>query len=467
MSIYAVTHSLVPTTQAKKVVDAATTTDTSTVSESTLVADVPVTTEIPTIESNTSVNTQTSINSSITPPSIDRTGSLTKNVLQTMQNMGFNTAALSVDDSQVLQNFVQSLYNALTPVDVPPQPSINKNFDVAPVVVDTENSANAVKTDTNSLISGGDGLKYTIDLSQANLGDYLPNVISSLKTAFENIGQYIHSDVVFNIKVIGQHTSVDILAEADATMTEATTQSQKMIDTSFVSDVTYQSELHPNTPDANLFINLSRIGDMSFSGVPAPDKFDFTSIITHEILHGLAFTGALGNAATPLRTKYDALVMMQNNKPYFVGVNAEKANAGNPVPLVPESAGSGSAFYHVDVQGDLMAETIKKGQVSAMSPLDIAILQDIGIPVVNNTGLPPKAQIAYDSPSNSLQKLIGAVQEANTLNKNFDNLMLTFTDKASTSTPIKLQDFLSQLALNTVNNNSLQNTVGSFISVAA
>ena len=463
MSIYAVTHSLVPTTQAKKVVDAATTTDTSTVSDSTLATDTPVTTETPTTVSNTSVNTQTSASVNTQPPSIDSTGSLTKNVLQTMQNLGFNTASLSADDSQVLQNFVQSLYRALTPVDVM-APQIN---DTATIAVNADNSVEVVPTDTHSLISGGNGFKYTIDLSQANLGDYLPNVINSLKTAFENIGQYIHSDVVFNIKVIGQNTSADILAEADATMTEATTQSQKMIDTSFVSDVTYQSELHPNTPDANLFINLARIGDMSFSGTPAPDKFDFTSIITHEILHGLAFTGALGNAATPLRTKYDELVMMQNNKPYFVGINAEKANAGNPVPLTPESAGNGSAFYHVDVQGDLMAETIKKGQVSTISPLDIGILQDVGIPIFNNAGLPPKAQNAYDSPSNSLQKLIGAVQEANTLNKNFDNLMLKFTDKASVSTPIKLQDFLSQLALNTVNNNSLQNTVGSFISVAA
>ena len=45
----------------------------------------------------------------------------------------------------------------------------------------------------NSLISGGDGFKYTIDVSDANLGEYLPNVIDSLKTAFANIGQYNHS----------------------------------------------------------------------------------------------------------------------------------------------------------------------------------------------------------------------------------------------------------------------------------
>jgi predicted nicotinamide N-methyase len=467
MSIYAVTHSVTPTAQAKKVVDATTSTDISTIAETPVVAEAPVTSETqttaPIINAQTP-NAQTPVSPSLTSPSNDITGSLTQNVLQTMQNMGFSTASLSADDKQILQNFVQSLYKALAPMDVPSLSSVGSPIDTNSTSV---NAANTIKTDMNTLISGGDGFKYTIDVSDANLGEYLSNVIDSLKTAFANIGQYIHSDVVFNVKVIGQNTSNDILAEADATMTEATTQTENVIDTSFVSDVTYKSELHPNSPDANLFINLGRIGDMSFKGEPSPDKFDFTSIITHEILHGIAFTGVIGNAATPLRTKYDELVMMQNNKPYFVGVNAQKANAGNPVPLVPESAGNGSAYYHVDVQGDLMAETIKKGQVSPISPLDIAMLQDLGIPVVPNTGLPPKAQIAYDSPSNSLQKLIGAVQEANTLNANFDRFMLTFTDKTCSSAPIKLQDFLTQLALNTVNNNSLQNTVGSYLSIAA
>jgi len=462
MSIYSVTHSVTPTAQAKKVVDEIATTEPSTVSESSVVEEVPVTTEIQTTAPN--INTQVPTSPSVTSSSNDITGSLTQNVLQTMQNMGFNTQSLSADDRQVLQSFVQSLYKALAPMDAPSPSSVGSPIDTNSTSV---NAVNTLKTDMNTLISGGDGFKYTIDVSDANLGEYLPNVIDSLKTAFANIGQYIHSDVVFNVKVIGQNTSNDILAEADATMTEASTQTQKVIDTSFVSDVTYKSELHPNSPDANLFINLGRIGDMSFKGELSPDKFDFTSIITHEILHGLAFTGAIGNAASPLRTKYDELVMMQNNKPYFVGVNAQKANAGNPVPLVPQSAGNGSAYYHVDVQGDLMAETIKKGQVSTISPLNIAMLQDLGIPVVPNTGLPPKAQIAYDSPSNSLQKLIGAVQEANTLNANFDRFMLTFTDKTSSSAPIKLQDFLTQLALNTVNNNSLQNTVGSYLSIAA
>ena len=95
MSIYAVTHSVTPTAQAKKVVDATTSTDISTIAETPVVAEAPVTSETqttaPIINAQTP-NAQTPVSPSLTSPSNDITGSLTKNVLQTMQNMGFSTS---------------------------------------------------------------------------------------------------------------------------------------------------------------------------------------------------------------------------------------------------------------------------------------------------------------------------------------------------------------------------------------
>lgn len=435
MSIFAITPPLTPT-YTKKVVDSTSIQDAAGLAESGTIAPTP---------SVITPDPQTLANANTAP--IDTTGSLTQNVLETLQTMGVNTGALSAESTLALQDFVQSLYGALTP-----------------------SGTNVADT----LISGGSQFKYTMDMSQANLGDYLPSVVESLKSAFENLGRYIHSDIVFNVKVIGQHASPDILAEADAAMTQASVASQKMLDTSFVSDVTFKSELHPNSPDANLFINLSRMGDMSFKGAPAPDKFDFTSIVTHEILHGLAFTGVLGNAATSLRTKYDDLVMMQNKTPYFIGMNAQQANSGKPVPLVSERAGTGSAFYHVAIPGDLMADTIQKGQIENISPLDVAMLKDMGIPVVDSpdSNVPAnltKAQNAYSSAPNRLQNLIDSLQETNKLNSNFEHLVLTLTPSASAtnSAPVTLPSFLAQLALNTQHTDALQNTVGSLISVAA
>ena len=381
-------------------------------------------------------------------------GLLTQNVLETLKNVGFNIEQLSDNENGAVQDFVQRLYQSLTPRIL--ENTVTSQSDSLSIVDST-------------LVSGGTNFKYTIDFSDSNLGDYFPDVKANLQKALDNIGQYIRSDAVFNLKVSGKYKDSNVLAETDSTMTQATLHEKQSIDTSFVSDSLYQYELNPNSADASLLINLSRIGDMSFSGKPVPDKFDLTSILTHEVLHGLAFTGTLGNVNTNLRTKYDELVNMQDGVPFFVGENAKKANAGNPVPLASEKSGYGSAFYHVAIPADLMSESIKKGEVKTISPLDVAMLEDIGIPLANKAvpslGI-AKIQNNYNTPSAGLQNLIGTIKQNNDLQTHFDNLAQVFGNKF-TSKAITLPDFLTQLAANIENNASFHSAVGSLISLSA
>jgi hypothetical protein len=389
------------------------------------------------------------------PNTINNTGLLTQNVLETLQNVGFNVGQLSENENEAVQNFVQSLYQSLTP-------RINDNS-----VASQSDSLSIVD---NVLLSGGTNFKYTIDFSDANLGDYLPDVKANLQKALDNIGQYIRSDAVFNLKVFGKYKDINVLAETDSTLTQATLYEKQSIDTSFVSDSLYQYELNPHSSDANLLINLARIGDMSFSGTPTPDKFDLTSILTHEVLHGLAFTGTIGNVNTNLRTKYDDLVIIQDGVPFFVGENAKKANAGNPVPLASEKSGYGSAFYHVAIPTDLMSESIKKGEVKTISPLNVAMLEDIGISLANTGNATPsvaKTQNGYTNPSVGLQGLIGTIKQNNDLQSNFDNLAKVFGHKFTSSSAVNLPDFLTQLAANIENNTSIHSAVGSLISLSA
>jgi hypothetical protein len=436
------------------------------------------------IKENLTTVTDTTINPTTETSSVsfpvsgaNNTSALAQNVLQTLQNFGMDTSSITPDKNNIIQNFVSNLYHSLLAINGDTGSNNSNNNETAlnsvntntttidPALTTNTNSApplNITSTDPN-IISGGTNFKYIIDLNQANLGDAKSGVVEDLKKALDNIGQYISSDITFNVKVLGQNMDPGILAEADATMTESTVQSKKLIDTSFVSDATYQSELNPNNPDANLFINLSRITDMSFDGAPAPDKFDFTSILTHEILHGLAFTGTLGNVNTDLKSQYDKLVTMQNGTPYFTGANAEKANGSNPVPLAAVSAGDGSAFYHVDIPDDLMSTTIKKGQVKNISPIDIGILADIGIPVVN-TNI-SKIQSTYGSSVNSTQNIIGEIQQTDELNNSFTNLLQAFNKAANSPKNVDLSSFLAQLDLNTQNSQSLQNASGTILSV--
>lgn len=235
-------------------------------------------------------------------------------------------------------------------------------------------------------ISGGTNLPYSVDFSQANLGSNLANVETDVKNALDNIGKYVSSKVTLNLQVLTENTTPKTLAEANATMLNISgTQT-----TAFMAEAKSGTNLNGSTPDTTLYINLANLNKMSFSGTPTSNQYDLTSIVTHEILHGLAFTGNLdstGGAKTP----YDALVTMQNNLPVFTGTNAIAANGNVAVKLDPASAGDGSAYYHVALPNDLMSDSIGKGEVRSISPLDIAMLQDMGLTIV---GTPPVASIA-------------------------------------------------------------------------
>ena len=131
--------------------------------------------------------------------------------------------------------------------------------------------------------------------------------------------------------------------------------------------------------------------------------------------------------------------------------------------LAAASAGDGSAFYHVDIPDDLMSTTIKKGQVKSISPIDIGILADIGIPVVNMNI--SKIQSVYGNSVNSTQNIIGEIQQTDELNNSFTNLIQTFSTAANSPKNVDLSSFLAQLDLNTQNSQSLQNASGTILSV--
>ncbi|MDD5229370.1 MAG: hypothetical protein PHN45_04995 [Methylococcales bacterium] len=230
-------------------------------------------------------------------------------------------------------------------------------------------------------ISGGTNFSYSVDFSQANLGSNLANVETDIKTALDNIGQYVSSKTTFNLQVLTEQTSPKTLAEANATMVNTITPNGAAQTTTFLADSISGTDSNGVTPDSTLYINLANLSQMSFSGTPIAEKYDLTSILTHEILHGMAFTGNLGTT-DGLKTPYDALVSMQNNSPVFTGSYAETANGNAPVPLDSASAGDGSAYYHVAVANDLMADSLGKGEVRTISELDVSMLHDMGVSII-------------------------------------------------------------------------------------
>lgn len=387
----------------------------------------------------------------------------TQNVLQSLQKLGVQgvdangellyAEQLSPEASEALQSFVKGLYQAINP-NIPRQ------------ALPIETIANAEEINSSPLLVGGTNFKYAVDLSEAELGDYFADVKANLKNALDNIGEYISSKIVFNLKVVTEYGDEHTLAAANSTVITSKNNGEDSLDTSFISDSMYGVELSPDMPDSKLYINLGRMEDMSFSGEPTPEKYDFTTVLTHEILHGLAFSGTL-NSDNPLKTGFDELVTMTDSGPVFIGRHARTINSGNPVPLTPASAGQGSSFYHVDIPDDLMAASIKKGEIKNISPLNIAMLQDIGVGIVNGNGVnSSKVQNAYGSPSVNLQNLIGSIKQTNELEETLTNLVQTL-DSNNIYSSVNLQDFLSELAATTQEDSSYQSAVGALVSVNA
>lgn len=392
--------------------------------------------------------------------------SFVQNVLQSLQSLGLNTNTTDVNSNEAVQVFVQNLSKVLAQGS---SPQLS--------VVDGELPSTV--GDTPTKFSGGTNFRYSVDLSGAQLGDNLTDVSANIKTALDNIGQFISSKIVFDLQVLTKSVDNNTLAQAGAALVTSTTPNPngsdtpiKSIDTSFVADSISGVDSSPNAPDATLYINLTKMDQMSFSGLPTPDKYDFTSIVTHEILHGLAFAGTL-TVNPPLQTVYDTLIAPQpvappNAPSVFVGRHAKTINAGEPVSLSPASSGQGSAYYHVALPADLMSESISKGEVKSISALDVAMLEDMGISVTGVSPAPSKVQTAYNDPTANLQKLMTSLNSDNgqnsALQADFTKVVESFGGSTSST---KLQDFLTQLSINTVNGNSLQPSSGALFSATA
>jgi hypothetical protein len=200
-----------------------------------------------------------------------------------------------------------------------------------------------------------------------------------LNKALADLGKYFNAKGVLDLQILPETVSSKVLAETSPAVirTGVTTES-----TEFQLESTTGLDSNGSSYDAVVYVNLANLSSMNLDPTRAPStsQFDLTTILEHELLHALGFTGEIGsntNASSP----YDSLVRYTNGVPYFVGAYAQ-ALYGGPVPLAPASAGSGSAYYHVNLPGDLMSTAIGQGQVRTISSLDLAILQDIGAPVL-------------------------------------------------------------------------------------
>ncbi|MBR0904578.1 calcium-binding protein [Bradyrhizobium liaoningense] len=150
-----------------------------------------------------------------------------------------------------------------------------------------------------------------------------------------------------------------------------------------------QNGADPNgaTPDILVTINQDALNqlfyDPSFAQPVPSGNSDAVSVFEHEIGHGLAFNtlrNVDGSIATdssgPYELVYDQYVSIVGGAAYFSGTNVLDVY-GQPVPLYQDLAHIGS---NVSGGQDLMMEE-PIGRHLAISDLDLAFGQDVGLPI--------------------------------------------------------------------------------------
>ena len=158
----------------------------------------------------------------------------------------------------------------------------------------------------------------------------------------------------------------------------------------------------PNGPQPDVLVQLSPeyvTDELWFDPDPNrrtapvdPGRTDAVSVLLHEIGHALGFSGWIdqvtGEFPSNFQSLFDSNIVRDGEDFFFIGEQAQR-QYGGPVPLTfgnPGHLGNESPRPGGQLVSDVMnGITLFRGTRYSVSQLDLAILQDLGLPV---TGQP-------------------------------------------------------------------------------
>ncbi|NOX94903.1 MAG: calcium-binding protein, partial [Alphaproteobacteria bacterium] len=150
--------------------------------------------------------------------------------------------------------------------------------------------------------------------------------------------------------------------------------------------------------DIDIEINSDSIlaGEFFYGGVDdtivPSGKFDLFTVLLHEIGHGLGFVSLFDISETSV---FDTFISGAPGSFEFTGPIAVGVAGGN-VSLTEEPS-------HIN-SSDLLAELLAPGKRTIISAIDIAILEDIGLPILQPTEL---SDVIYGFPTSNTVNLLG------------------------------------------------------------
>lgn len=237
---------------------------------------------------------------------------------------------------------------------------------------------------------------FSVTLDASGLTSYESEILANLQAAADDWGRFIDSSASIEI-VVGMTIPGD--GTPRATGYSETSVFAGMSGELFVYQWGSVAELNdPGTdpngsgPDIRIKFEQNFLdSDVWFSPNPnerfniPPDKVDGYTVLLHELGHALGINGYYtdGINDSMFVSPFDLLISEGGGEVYFNGT-AAVSEYGSPVPLtrgnirhLGNSTGAGT-----DIVTDLMnGVTVGLGDLYSISRLDLAILDDVGVPI--------------------------------------------------------------------------------------
>ncbi|WP_336488153.1 DUF4214 domain-containing protein [Methylobacterium nigriterrae] len=257
---------------------------------------------------------------------------------------------------------------------------------------------------------------YTVTLNDPQQRSQDALLVSNVQAALNAWSQYIDGkgsvDVAVNVISLG----AGVLAQCGpGTMAFAGTDgTRSVVQSGVVAELISGVDPNGSAPDITIDVNSAMLTssfylnpDPSLPSMVPAGRYDAITVLTHEIAHGFGIAGSrdssTGALAATTESTWDQLVSVRpDGSAVFTGAHAQ-AVYGGTVPVT--TVKNGEQYYHVGnssadaASHDLLGGTgIPAGQSRAISPLDLAMLQDLGVPAVFRSAA-PFGTIVHDAAS--------------------------------------------------------------------
>ncbi|MCF4130157.1 DUF4214 domain-containing protein [Methylobacterium sp. SyP6R] len=239
---------------------------------------------------------------------------------------------------------------------------------------------------------------YTINLNDPQKRPEDASLLTDTRAALDAWASYITGKGSVDVQLNLVSLAGGFLADAGPALELAVDRdgARTVTQSNVITELLTGLDVNGAAPDLTINVNADLLSSLYLNPAPSSGgsvprgKYDAVSILTHEIGHALGISGARDPATGALpantETTWDRLVALQpDGTAYFTGANAQ-AVYGGPVPVT--TIKNGEQYYHLansasdPLSKDLMGGTgLAAGESRSISPLDLAILRDLGLTV--------------------------------------------------------------------------------------